>query len=90
VNADVLPLCAGKGDWITERAHAYGGKVIATVTTEKHAEAAVEFGADCLMATGHEAAAHGGDVSTYDSTVVPGAVTITKHHSVCMCVCFVR
>jgi NAD(P)H-dependent flavin oxidoreductase YrpB (nitropropane dioxygenase family) len=86
VNADVLPLCAGKGDWITERAHAYGGKVIATVTTEKHAEAAVEFGADCLMATGHEAAAHGGDVSIYDST----ASCHNHQSSCCLHVCLFR
>jgi enoyl-[acyl-carrier protein] reductase II len=37
--------------------------VIATVTTSQHAQAAIDFGADCLMVTGHEAAAHGGEVS---------------------------
>jgi len=46
----------GKGDWIVERAHRYGGKVIATVVSEKHARTAESIGADCLMVTGHEAA----------------------------------
>lgn len=32
-----------------EQAHSYGGKVIATVTTEKHALSAVSSGADALI-----------------------------------------
>jgi len=54
----------GKCDWIAERAHKYGGKVIATVVTEKHAIAAEKQGADALQVTGHEAAAHGGMVTS--------------------------
>ena len=54
----------GKGDKLIERAHAYGAKVIATVVTEKHALSAQESGADALLVTGHEAAAHGGDVTS--------------------------
>ena len=38
--------------------------MIATVTTEKHALSAKCMGADALMVTGHEAAAHGGDVTS--------------------------
>ena len=38
--------------------------MIVTVVNEKHAKSAKEFGADALMVTGHEAAAHGGDVTT--------------------------
>jgi len=60
----VINFSLGKGDWIVERAHAYGGKVIATVVNEKHALAAQRYGVDALLATGHEAAAHGGPVTS--------------------------
>lgn len=60
----VINFSLGKGDWLVERCHAYGGKVIATVTTEKYALAAQAQGVDALMVTGHEAAAHGGDVTS--------------------------
>jgi len=32
----VINYSLGKGDWLVQRAHAYGGKVIATVTSVKH------------------------------------------------------
>ena len=73
----VINFSMGKGDWIVEAAHEYGGKVIATVTTEKHARAAASYGTDALLVTGHEAAAHGGDVTSM--VLVPAlaeAVTI--------------
>lgn len=60
----VINFSLGKGDWICERVHAYGGKVIATVVNEKHAKAAERAGVDALLVTGHEAAAHGGDVTS--------------------------
>nr|WP_281397202.1 nitronate monooxygenase [Chitinivorax tropicus] len=60
----VINFSLGKGDWIVTRAHAYGGKVIATVVTEKHAQAAERIGCDALLVTGHEAAAHGGEVTS--------------------------
>lgn len=60
----VINFSLGKGDWIVEQVHAYGGKVIATVVNEKHAKSAQAVGADALMVTGHEAAAHGGDVTS--------------------------
>jgi len=60
----VVNYSLGKGDWLCEAVHAYGGKVIATVTTLKHAEAARRHGADALIVTGHEAAGHGGKVTT--------------------------
>lgn len=56
----VINFSLGKGDWLIEACHAYGGKAIATVTTLQHALAAQAQGADAIMATGHEAAAHGG------------------------------
>ena len=60
----VINFSLGKGDWLVKRAHAYGGKVIATVVSEKHALSAQAIGADALLVTGHEAAAHGGDVTS--------------------------
>lgn len=60
----VINFSLGKGDWIVKRAHAYGGKVIATVVSEKHAKSAESIGADALLVTGHEAAAHGGAVTS--------------------------
>ncbi|MBX9267903.1 NAD(P)H-dependent flavin oxidoreductase [Chromobacterium violaceum] len=60
----VINYSLGKGDWIAEAAHRYGGKVLATVVTEKHAISAEKCGADALLVTGHEAAAHGGSVTS--------------------------
>lgn len=60
----IINISLGKGDWIADRAHEYGGKVLATVTNQQHARSAIESGADALMLTGHEAAAHGGDVTS--------------------------
>jgi enoyl-[acyl-carrier protein] reductase II len=60
----VINISMGKGDWVIERAHAYGGKVIATVSNEKHARSAIDMGVDGLIVTGHEAAAHGGKVTS--------------------------
>jgi enoyl-[acyl-carrier protein] reductase II len=60
----VINISMGKGDWVIERAHAYGGKVIATVSNEMHARSAIDMGVDGLIVTGHEAAAHGGNVSS--------------------------
>ena len=54
----------GKADWVADGVHSYGGKLLSTVTNAKHAAAAIESGADALMVTGHEAAAHGGDVTS--------------------------
>lgn len=60
----LINVSLGKPDWIVEGAHSYGGKVLSTVTNAKHASAAVNSGVDALMVTGHEAAAHGGDVTS--------------------------
>jgi len=60
----LINVSLGKPDWIAEAAHGYGGKVLATVTNAKHASIALDSGADALMITGHEAAAHGGDVTS--------------------------
>ncbi len=72
----VINVSLGKCDWIAERAHKYGGKVIATVTTEKHALAAEKQGADALQVTGNEAAAHGSQVTTL--VLTPAIVKAVK------------
>ncbi len=72
----VINVSLGKCDWIAERVHKYGGKVIATVTTEKHAMAAEKQGADALQVTGNEAAAHGSQVTTL--VLTPAIVRATK------------
>jgi enoyl-[acyl-carrier protein] reductase II len=61
----VINFSLGKGDWIVNAAHAYGGKVVATVVNHKHAKRAQDYGCDALLVTGHEAAAHGGDATTF-------------------------
>lgn len=60
----VINISLGKGDDIIKKCHEYSGKVISTVTTVKHALAAEKAGADALLVTGHEAAAHGGKVTS--------------------------
>jgi enoyl-[acyl-carrier protein] reductase II len=60
----VINFALGKGDWIVKGAHEYGGKVIATVVNARHAKRAEEYGADGVIATGHEAAAHGEAVTS--------------------------
>ena len=60
----VVNFQLGKGEWIIEGARAYGGVTIATVTSERHARSAEAVGVDALLVTGHEAAAHGGLVSS--------------------------
>ncbi len=60
----IINFALGKGDWIIRRVHEYGGKVLATVAIEKHALRAEMDGADGLVVTGHEAAAHGAEAGT--------------------------
>lgn len=60
----VINFALGKGDWIVNEAHKYGGKVFATVVNLKHAKRAQDFGTDAVIATGQEAAAHGEDVTS--------------------------
>ncbi|HOO89863.1 MAG TPA: nitronate monooxygenase [Syntrophales bacterium] len=60
----VINFALGKGDWLVEKAHAYGGKVIATVVNAYHSKRAQDYGSDAVIATGHEAAGHGGDATS--------------------------
>ncbi len=61
----VINFALGKGDWIVKAAHGYGGKVIATVVNARHAKRAQDYGADGVIATGYEAAAHGEEITTF-------------------------
>jgi enoyl-[acyl-carrier protein] reductase II len=72
----VINFALGKGDWIVKRAHEYNGKVIATVATHRHAKQSENFGVDAIIVTGHEAAAHGGDVTNL--VLVPSIVDSVK------------
>lgn len=72
----VINFALGKGDWIVKGAHEYGGKVIATVVNARHAKRAEEYGADGVIATGHEAAAHGEAVTSL--ILVPSLVDAVK------------
>ncbi len=72
----VINFALGKGDWIVKRAHAYGGKVIATVALHEHAKRAEGFGTDALIVTGHEAAAHGESVTNL--VLIPSIVDTVK------------
>ncbi len=60
----IINFALGKGDWIVKRAHQYGGKVMATVVNVRHAKRAQDYGADAVIVTGHEAAGHGGPVTS--------------------------
>lgn len=58
----LVNISLGKAKWLADEVHSYGGTVLATVTNGQHAQAALDAGADALMVTGYEAAAHGSDV----------------------------
>ena len=60
----VINWSLGTAAWIIKAAHEYGGKVFGTVTVVRHALRAEKDGADGVIVTGHEAAAHGGDVTS--------------------------
>lgn len=68
----VVNYTLGSGQQLIEAVHAYGGKAIATITHLRHALSAQKRGADALIVTGHEAAAHGGEVTSL--VLVPSIV----------------
>jgi len=57
----VINLALGRIKEIIEATHGYGGKVIATVAMLKHALFYERDGADAIIVTGYEAAAHSGN-----------------------------
>lgn len=71
----VINFSLGSGADVCKRVHAYGGKVIATVVTAKHALSAQKAGVDALLVTGHEAAANGGSVTSL--VLVPAIRQVT-------------
>jgi enoyl-[acyl-carrier protein] reductase II len=60
----VVNLALGIDADLVATVHRYGGKAVSTVTTVHHARKAEAAGVDALIATGHEAGGHGGDIST--------------------------
>jgi enoyl-[acyl-carrier protein] reductase II len=50
--------------WFIDEVHRYGGKVLGTTATAKHALRATEMGCDAIVVTGNEAAAHGEEATT--------------------------
>lgn len=54
----IINYALGK-PWFIDRVHAYGGKVIGTTATVRHALRAEQLGCDAVIVTGHEAAGHG-------------------------------
>lgn len=72
----VINFSLGNGADVCQRVHAYGGKVIATVVTAKHALSAEKAGVDALLVTGHEAAAHGGSVTSL--VLIPAIRQVTQ------------
>lgn len=72
----VINFSLGSGADVCKRVHEYGGKVIATVVSAKHALSAEKAGVDALLVTGHEAAAHGGSVTSL--VLVPAIRQVTN------------
>ncbi|HUH65880.1 MAG TPA: nitronate monooxygenase [Syntrophales bacterium] len=72
----VINFSLGKGDWLVKKAHEYGGKVLATVVGARHALRAESYGCDGVIATGHEAAAHGEALTTF--ILIPTLVDAVK------------
>ena len=72
----VINFSLGKGDWFVKKAHEYGGKVVATVVNTNHARRAQDYGCDAVIATGHEAAAHGDALTTF--ILIPTLVDTLK------------
>ena len=69
----MISIILGRGDCIAKGARSYRGKVFATVTNASHTEKALSAGADALIVTGHEAAAHGGGVGS--AVLIPALVS---------------
>jgi enoyl-[acyl-carrier protein] reductase II len=60
----VVNLSLGIAADLVDAVHANGGLVISTVISARHARSAAAKGADAVIVVGHEAAGHGGPVST--------------------------
>jgi len=60
----VVNYSLGSGQDLIKAVHAYGGIAVATVINQRHALSAQKRGADAVIVTGYEAAAHGGEVTS--------------------------
>jgi enoyl-[acyl-carrier protein] reductase II len=60
----VVNFSLGIAPDLVDAVHANGGLVISTVISVRHARSAAVKGADAVIVVGHEAAGHGGPVST--------------------------
>ena len=72
----VINFQLGRGEWLIEGVHEYGGCAVATVTSERHARSAETAGVDAILLTGHEAAAHGGRVTSL--VLVPAVARVVN------------
>ncbi len=72
----VINLALGRVSEIINAAHDYGGKVVATVAMLKHALFYERDGADALIVTGYEAAAHSGNAGGL--VLIPSIVSRVK------------
>jgi len=72
----VVNYTLGSGQELIKAVHGYGGKAVATVTNLTHALSAQKRGADALIVTGHEAAAHGGEVTSL--VLIPSITDVVK------------
>lgn len=72
----VINYSMGRGDWIAEAAHKYGGKVMASVNSVRLAQSAERHGVDAVIAAGYEAAGHAGEISTF--VLVPRLAELLK------------
>ncbi len=72
----VINYSMGKGDWIVKAAHEYGGKVMASVNDVQLGRRAEVHGCDAVIAAGHEAAGHAGEIGTF--VLVPRLAEVLK------------
>jgi len=62
--------------WFIDEVHAYGGKIVGTIATSKHAIGAAKIGCDAIIVTGHEAAAHGAEATSL--VLIPHVTSLVK------------
>jgi enoyl-[acyl-carrier protein] reductase II len=62
--------------WFIDEVHSYGGKIVGTVASSKHAMGAVKLGCDAIIITGHEAAAHGAEATSL--VLIPHVTRLVK------------
>ena len=61
---------------LIQAVHAYGGKIIGTIASVKHAQRSERLGADALIITDYEAAAHSGNIGAI--VLIPQVIDAVK------------